>query len=53
MIFLAIMNHYKAWLPQDHTMLLVSLQAQVLRIQQRVDGDVIGGYSVVLLGKQS
>ncbi len=28
-------------------------QAQVLRIRQRVDGDVIGGYSVVLLGKQS
>lgn len=28
-------------------------QAQVLRIQQRVNGDVIGGYSVVLLGQQS
>jgi len=28
-------------------------QAQVLRIRQRVDGDVVGGYSVVLLGKRS
>lgn len=28
MIFLAIMNHYKARLPQDHTMLLTSLQGQ-------------------------
>jgi hypothetical protein len=28
MIFLAITNHYKARLPQDHTMLLTSLQGR-------------------------
>jgi hypothetical protein len=28
-------------------------EAQVLRLRQRINGEVIGGYSVVLIGRQT